>query len=130
MIDVEKMSVGDVIYAVDETNHAFHRKKIKTVFEGQEWFRYEKPLRSYKIMEYKIVGILKKRLDGEWPDGQEYDKETEFYISKDPEGVNDQNTYYCSDLNQDIFREYFATVEEAQVHKVELELKAKELDES
>jgi len=58
--------VGDKFYAVHEELNGFGREKITmTDQHGVEWSRYNKPLRSYKIEEWSIVGRGTYVLEGE-----------------------------------------------------------------
>lgn len=82
MFDPEKLKIGDVFYRVKERNQAFARKKIHQEIDGQDWFRYDRPLRTYEVATYTVLGILRKELEGQWkhdPDG--VDLLTEFYLS-------------------------------------------------
>ncbi len=65
--------VGDKFYEVVEDPNAFSRKKISmTDDNGIEWYRYDKPIRSYRIQAWTIVGIVTPVVEGElvpcdWP---------------------------------------------------------------
>lgn len=126
MIDVKNLKVGDTFYSVRETNNAFHRKKIVKVIDGEEWFKYSEPLRSYEIVPYTIKGILRKELEGEWPETESYALETEYSVLF---GLGECN-FYSTDLEYDSGSEYFYTIDEAEAHKAQLEEQAKELDRS
>ena len=77
MIDLE---VGDVYYRVyDKLNH-FTRKKEVRVIDGEEWFRYEKPRTSYEVNSYKILGVLRKELEGEWDTNEDYELLTQWHV--------------------------------------------------
>lgn len=64
MIDFSKLSFGDDVYNVTEQLNAFSRKKIMTVIDGVEWFRYDKPVRSYKIERFTYVGRAHTVVEG------------------------------------------------------------------
>jgi hypothetical protein len=52
-----QLKVGDKFYLVCEHLSGFGRKKISMTDEyGIEWYRYNKPIRSYTIEEWSIVG--------------------------------------------------------------------------
>ncbi len=65
--------VGDKFYEVVEDPNAFSRKKISmTDDNGIEWYRYDKPIRSYRIQAWTIVGRVTPVVEGElvpcdWP---------------------------------------------------------------
>lgn len=126
MNDVKNLKVGDTFYSIKSTNNAFRRKKIVKVIDGEEWFKYSDELRSYEIVPYTIKGILRKELEGEWPETESYALETVYSVLSDRGEYN----FYSTDLEYESNREYFFTIEEAEVHKSYLEEQAKELDRS
>ena len=77
MIDLK---VGDVYYRVNNKLNTFHRKKEVRIIDGEQWFRYEEPRISYELNSYKILGVLCKKLDGEWHDREIYELETQWYV--------------------------------------------------
>lgn len=57
MIDFSKLTFGDSVHNIVDSLHAFSRKKIfKTDEEGVEWYRYDKPIRSFSIQTFTYVG--------------------------------------------------------------------------
>ena len=68
MFDPKKLKVGDVFYSINESNQAFNRAKIQMELDGVDWFRYDKPLRTYELETYTVLGILRKELEGKWDD--------------------------------------------------------------
>jgi len=125
MFDPEKLKVGDVFYRVKEHNTAFHRKKIHKEIDGEDWFKYDVPLRTYEIATYKVLGILRKELEGEWKhDPGGYDMQTEYFVRyKDKTHVgNHEMDFYGTE------KEYFIDIEEAFEHKAKLEKEAREMD--
>jgi hypothetical protein len=124
MIDPDKLKVGDVIYSVKERNHAFHRKKIHREIDGEEWFKYDRPLRTYELVTYTVLGILRKELEGIWkhdPDGA-YES-TEYYVRyQDDTHVGNHVTYFYDN------DKYFVDKTEALNYIELLETQAKELD--
>lgn len=125
MFDPEKLKVGDVIYSVRERNQAFARKKIHQEIDGQDWFRYDRPLRTYEIVNYEVLGILRKGLEGQWKhDPDDIDLQTEFYVRyQDETHMGFHVTDFCYDD-----KKYFLDKEEAMQYKVQLEAEAKEMD--
>ena len=62
------LELGTKVYCVEETNLAFHRKKIFMTDEnGVEWYRYDKPLRTHSMTEHTIVGRVLKDVEGRVP---------------------------------------------------------------
>lgn len=54
-----KYNIGDKLYYVHVENHCFSRKKIyMTDADGVEWYRYDKPLRTFVMKECQIIGQL------------------------------------------------------------------------
>jgi hypothetical protein len=108
MVEFEELKFGDRIYIVDEKNNAFSKKKIKTVIDGIEWFRYDRDQWEYSISEIVYCGKVTYVEEGKvrfsedrlteyhflYPDGQIYDE-------KEP-GYNDD------------FDDWFTTREEAE----------------
>ena len=124
MFNPENLKVGDVFYSVKERNQSFHRKKIHQVIDGEDWFRYDKPLRTYEIVTHEVLGILRKQLEGKWkhdPDG--VDTSTEYYV-RDQDATHMRN--HVMDFYDDT--KYFVDIDQATVYKETMELAAKELD--
>ena len=125
MFDPEKLKVGDVFYSVKERNNAFHRKKIHKEIDGEDWFKYDIPLRTYKIATYTVLGILRKELEGQWKhDPGGYDLQTDFFVRYQDEthaGTREMDFYGGE-------TKYFIDKDEALMYKSELEAEAKELD--
>lgn len=124
MFDLEKLKVGDVFYSSKERNTSFHRKKIHQVIDGEDWFRYDRPLRTYELVEHKVLGIIRKELEGNWtytdPDG---DLETQYLVqSWDSTHVATSQMYF--DENS----KYFVDKQQALDYIKTLEAEAKELD--
>lgn len=123
MFDKEKLKVGDVFYTVGERNNFFNRKKIHRVIDGEYWFKYEKPLRSYQIVTYTVIGIIRKELEGDWSAGDSCELDTSFLIRVEDESGTRTTEYYFNDDN-----EYFLNKEDAIKYKSELEAEAREAD--
>jgi hypothetical protein len=122
MFDSEKLKVDDVFYSVKERNQAFHRKKIHKEIDGEDWFKYDMPLRTYEIVTYTVLGILRKELEGQWKhDPGGYDLQTDFYVRY-------QDETHVGTHEMDFYGKYFLDKDEALVYKSELEVEARELD--
>ena len=124
MFNSENLKVGDKFYSVKERNQSFHRKKIHQEIDGEDWFKYNMPLRTYEIVTWEVLGILRKELEGQWkhdPDG--VDTATEYYVRyMDSTHVGNREKDFYDDTK------YFVDMEEALVYKLELEQQAKEMD--
>jgi hypothetical protein len=122
MFDSEKLKVDDVFYSVKERNQAFHRKKIHKEIDGEDWFKYDMPLRTYEIVTYTVLGILRKELEGQWKhDPGGYDLQTDFFVRY-------QDETHVGTHEMDFYGKYFLDKDEALVYKSELEVEARELD--
>jgi hypothetical protein len=124
MIDPSVLKVGDIFYKVVETNSGFYRNKIRQVIDGVEWFRYDKPVFSYSIVECTVIGILKKNLEGVW-DQDIYSLETEWCILHDNDKQGESDLYTPYDFT---LEDIFIDKAEALLYKETMELKAKEID--
>lgn len=123
----EELKVGDVFFGTHETNTAFCRKKIHRVIDGQDWFMYDMPIREYDIVEYQILGVLEKKLDGEWCPDEDYNLITEFHVKSTRNG--NATTFTCDkEWFYGTERMNFKTLEEAMSHKEKLDEEAKEMD--
>lgn len=127
MFDPNKLKVGGVFYGIQERNTSFHRKKIHQVIDGQDWFRYDKPLNTYELVTFKVLGILRKELEGKWKYDFDPDLDTEYFL----ESVNATHVQrYTDTLNDDAGDDYFVDKQEALDYIKILEAQAKELDET
>jgi hypothetical protein len=124
VFDPEKLKVGDVFYSVEERNTVFHRKKIHQEIDGENWFKYDTPLRTYKIKTWTVLGIIRKELEGQW--------------EHDPFGIDTDNEYCVSYMDETHLgttvedfhdsRNYFVDVRAAVAYKEYMEAEARELD--
>jgi hypothetical protein len=124
MFDPEKLQVGDVFYSVKERNSSFFRKKIHQVIDGEDWFKYDIPLRTYEIVTHKVLGILRKELEGQWKhDPDDVDLQTEYYVRY-------QDATHMGNNVMDFYDDtkFFVDIDEAMVYLKLKELAAKELD--
>ena len=96
MVDPNALKVGDVFYTVKEKSNLLDRKKIHQEIDGETWFKYDRTPRSYEIVSYEVVGIIRKQLEGEWGDNFEYrmDLDTQFYVISEIEGEHPHYTEF------------------------------------
>ena len=122
--DKAMLKVGDVFYSVKERNQAFHRKKIHQVIDGEDWFRYDIPLHTYEIVTYKVLGILRKELDGQWkPGAHDWDLETEFFVQIETATHVGNTTTYLDEEDQ-----YYLDKDQALAQIEIFEAQAREKD--
>jgi hypothetical protein len=125
MFNSKNLKVGDVFYSVKERNTAFYRKKIHQVIDGVDWYRYDLPLRTYEIATYKVLGILRKELEGDWQhDPEGADLQTEFFVQY-------QDATHAGTHQMDFYggeKQYFLDKDEAMVYLKINEQEALELD--
>lgn len=123
--DKTNLKVGTVFYGVEETNNVLLRKKIHKVIDGEDWFKYSAPLRSYYLKEYRILGIMQKSLDGLWDINEFFQLETEYNIQvTTPTAV----ISYTTPLDPDDGVKFFLDKDEALEYIKTLEHEASELD--
>jgi hypothetical protein len=78
--DSTKLKIGDVFYQIHEHLNTFQNRKEHRVIDGEDWFKYTKPIRTYTISTSKVIGILRKELEGEWTDLEESALFTQYYV--------------------------------------------------
>lgn len=106
MIDFSTLKFGDKIYNINDSLNAFYRKKITTVIDGVEWYRYDVPLREYTIEVFTYVGRYEPSIFGEViPEDVE---ETKYFIRNDR---LEEMAYLHSDDADD--NDWFVSNEEA-----------------
>jgi hypothetical protein len=124
MLNPEWLKIGDVFYTVEERNTVSHRKKIHQEINGEDWFKYDTPLRTYQMVTWEVIGILRKELEGQWkydPDG--IDTATEYcvrYMDETHMGTTTED--FCNT------KDYFVDKDEALVYKEYMKAKAREMD--
>ena len=117
MIDISKFKIGDTIYAVNEKNNAFTKKKIvKTDRAGIEWFRYDRPHYEYTVDEIIYCGKVIHVVSGEVDRDNIY--ETEYHF-KYPAG----NIFYEYEDVIPKLNDWFATKEEAEEYIEQMKTK-------
>ena len=124
MLNPEKLKVGDVFYSVEERNTVSHRKKIHQEIDGEDWFKYDTPLRTYTIKTCTVLGIIRKELEGQWLHGQDdIDTLNEYcfsYMDETHIGTTSVDFYHN--------RNYFVDNADALLYKEYMEAEARELD--
>lgn len=124
-LDVAKFKIGDVFHGVSESNNAFHRKKIHREIDGEDWFKYEMPLVTYKVVTYTVLGILTKHLEGQWDTDSEYEFMTEIFVKSESKDGDKTYTMYTNDMDS---KRYFLDKEEALAYIEHMSEDIKELD--
>lgn len=124
-LDVVKFKIGDVFYGVSESNNAFHRKKIHREIDGEDWFKYDKPLVTYKVVTYTVLGILTKHLEGQWDTDSEYEFMTEIFVKSESKDGDKTYTMYTDDMDS---KRYFLDKEEALAYIEHMVETTKEID--
>jgi len=81
--DETKLKIGDVFYEIHEHINTFKNRKEHRVIDGEDWFKYTMPIRTYTLSTLKVVGILRKELEGEWTDLEKSDLYTQYYVEYD-----------------------------------------------
>lgn len=121
----ENLKIGDIFYSVKERNQAFARKKIHKEIDGEDWFKYDKPLRTYEIVHWEVLGILRKQLEGKWKyDPDSIDTLTEYYVR-----YQDETHMGQTELNFHAnVEKYFVDLNEALVYKEQCEQQARFMD--
>ena len=120
----EWLKIGDVFYSVEERNTVSHRKKIHQEINGEDWFKYDTPLRTYQVVTWDVLGILRKELEGQWkndPDG--IDTANEYCVRyMDATHMGTTTEDFCNTKN------YFVDKADALLYKEYMEAEARELD--
>ena len=78
--EVKSLKIGSVFYRVVCDNNVARRKKICRVIDGVEWFRYDLVLKTYRVEEFVVLGILTKTLEGLWPESEDYELVTQYFV--------------------------------------------------
>lgn len=119
MID-KRIEIGTKIYFVEEDNNAFKRKKISTVIDGVEWYRYDTPLRTHTLTEHTIVGRVLKTVEGQVPSTE--DHIDEYYLDDgvaiDHRCINESDSWSGYFLNK---QDALAWIEERKAESDRIE---------
>lgn len=122
--DSTKLKIGDVFYQIHEHLNTFQNRKEHRVIDGEDWFKYTKPIRTYTISTSKVIGILRKELEGEWTDLEKSDLWTQYYVEYDYKN-SIQRTTMCFEEELD---DYFFDKDEALACIEILDAAAREMD--
>jgi len=105
--------------------NTFQNRKEHRVIDGEDWFKYTKPICTYTISTSKVVGILRKELEGEWTDLETSDLYTQYYVEYPYKNSTQRITmnFYLEDLDT-----YFFDKDEALARIEILDAAAREID--
>lgn len=103
MINPEELNFGDKLYIVKEHSNAFSKKKLHTVIDGIEWFRYDRPDFDYPIMEVVYCGRVEFTVFGEI-NPNDYD-ETNYYFKHESGDIYPETASRFFDGYKGVFRE-------------------------
>jgi hypothetical protein len=120
---MDNMKLGQTIYRLEEKGHAFSRKKIHMEIDGQDWFRYSKEIRTYRIVSFEVVGILKKELEGEWNPDEVYELVTQYCIRN-----NEENTLQIWNSSDFLHNNFSFSKDDVEEKKAEAESAARDMD--
>ena len=109
MIDATTLKFGDTVYSVNEKCNAFLKKKIKTVIDGVEWFRYDRDHWEYTVSELIYCGKITVIKEGEVDDDRDRQNQLHF---KYPDG----NIYYEYEADIGNIEDWFHTRNEAEAY--------------
>lgn len=108
MINKHNLRFGSIVYQVEEKNNAFIKKKLKTVIDGVEWFRYDRDHWEYSVKELVYCGRTIVIIEGE-VDNDRYESEFHF---KYPDG----KIYGEYEDSIEKIEDWFHTKEEAEAY--------------
>lgn len=113
MIDYKSLNLGDVVYIVTERNNGFKKKKITTVVDGVEWFRYDLDHWEYTVAEIvycgRVIIIIKGNVE------LDHDCQNQMHFK-----YSDGNIYYEYEKDIGDLAEWFHTRAEAETYAVEM----------
>lgn len=122
MIYFKDLELGTKLFKVSVKNNLAARKRISTVIDGVEWFRYDREILEYSIVEVSYCGRVEYNIYGEiGNEACEYDIE---YHVKFPNGSIYEYTQNYNECEN--FKDWFLTFEEAEVHMKNLQEKNKD----
>jgi hypothetical protein len=126
-----ELSVGDTFYGVKSDINTLNRKKIFREIDGEQWFKYDISRKEHTLVVYKVLGILRKTLEGDWEPNAEYEMTTEIRVSSETSsGQKSSFTMFEDDLTDltDLTKRYFLDKDSALAYIEILYEKDKEMD--
>ena len=108
MIEFNTLKFGDTVYVAVEKNNAFTKRKIKTVIDGVEWFRYDRDQWEYNTVVIEYCGNVTYLEEGD----VRFDEErfTEYHF-RYPDG---QIHYEQEGADEHHLEHWFYTEDEAE----------------
>lgn len=102
-INFETLPIDTSFYHVRKKFNSFTANRYTFVDEnGNTWHRYDKPPSEYVVLEYKLLGRLKKVLEGKW--NTDYELDIEYLIDTQSSGCEDffpdVNEFYTLDRSE------------------------------
>lgn len=119
MINKDKLKFGDIVYEAEEKNNAFTKKKLTTVINGVEWFRYDRDHWEYSVKQIVYCGKITVIKEGQVDSDNDTQNQLHF---KHPDG----NIYYEYEANIGNLEDWFHTREEAKSYIEKLKVKRSE----
>jgi hypothetical protein len=102
--DPNKLCLGDNFYRVERNcNNSFTRKKEYRIIDGEEWYKYLKPRYDYELVIYTVIGILEKKLIGDWDSSENYELLTQFYLKNNLNENFTTDVDWFSSYNDELF---------------------------
>lgn len=122
--DSTKLKVGDVFYEIHEHKNTSHNRKEHRVIDGEDWFKYTKPIQTYTISTLKVIGILRKELEGGWTDLCQSEVYSQYYVEYDYNNRTHRTVMEFDEIDET----YFFDKDEALARIKTLDAEAKEMD--
>lgn len=94
----DDLMIGNIVYRLVVNNNAWRRDKITMVDDaGVEWYRYDKPIWSYRVIPMKICGTVKHIVRGIIENDCTFDNEYHMQHLPDSEGKADGTIGYWAE---------------------------------
>lgn len=124
--DESTLKIGDVFYQIHEHINTYQKRKEHRVIDGEDWYKYTKPIRTYTITTLKVIGILRKELEGKWDDLSMSRLLTEYFVEYQNESSSKTETDTMDFYDGSV--EYYFDKDAALEHINTLDAAARELD--
>ena len=113
------VDIGYKFYELRERLNTFSRSKETKIIDGEEWYRYDKPVRTYTIHEWTVIGIVSSVIKGELIEftrecyNNEFGTETYLHCTSTSDKPS---VYYLNDLEDylESATYYFTSREQAE----------------